>query len=125
MAIATTIAAVYLLLQGAKSVMLDRVVDPEVSRPLLSVPIFIGATLAWTMVGLVLGAVYEVGDLGDGPGALGTPNILFAGGMAALGLMPVGVLSAMWWQHWRTWIALAAVFIITFGWVMPILAAQW
>ena len=124
MAIVTTIAAIYLLTQASPK-FIDRLVDPEVSRALLGVPVFIGAKLAWTIVGLGIGSIYEVGGFEDGPSLLFAPSIGFAGAMLAIALMPVGILAALWSRFWWLWLAVAVSFAAAFGWGMPVLAAQW
>ncbi len=124
MAIVTTVAAIYLLTQASPKI-LDRLVDPEVSRALLGVPVFIGAKLAWTIVGLAIGSIYEVGGFSGGKGMLFAPSIGFAGAMVAVGLMPVGILAALWSRFWWLWLLLAISFAAAFGWGMPVLAAQW
>lgn len=125
MGIATTVLVVYALTRGTGFLIIDRYIDPDVSRPLLAVPVFVGASLAWTVVGVVLGALYQLGDFADMRGAVGIPSLPFAFAMLVVGLLPVGILSAVWWRLWWVWVALALVFALSFGWAMPVLAGQW
>jgi hypothetical protein len=125
MGVATTIAAVYLLVHVDTRRLLDRVIDPNVARPLIGVPVFVGATLAWTMVGLVLGSIYHVGSFAEGRGALGAPSIAFAAGMVVIGILPVPIIAALWLRFWWLWLGMGLLFALTFGWAMPVLAEQW
>jgi hypothetical protein len=70
----------------------------------------------------VIATVYELADLGDEPGALGSPSAPFLVGIGALALMPLPLLLIAWRRYWWLWAALAGAFFGLFGWLMPILA---
>lgn len=125
MALLSTAVATYLLIKVDTRPLLARIVDPEVSRPLLVVPYFIGASLAWTALGLVIGSAYRVMDLADGPSGLGAPHLGFALGMCAVGAMPVPILVAVGRRFWWLWASMGATFAAAFGWAMPLLADRW
>lgn len=125
MAIVSTIAVAYLLTKIDTRHLLGRVIDPDVPRPLVAVPYFVGASLIWTFIGLAIGSVYDVLDFADGPGGLGAPHLGFALGMCAVAAVPVPILCAIAMRHWWLWTAMAAIFAASFGWAMPLLAQRW
>lgn len=124
MAIASTIALAFLLFKVGVSGVLDRFVDPEVNRGLLVVPVFIGATLGWTMIGLVLGSLYEVADLASKPDALGSRSWPWTLIITVLALLPLPPLVLVVRRYWWLWMGLSVAFVGSFGWVMPLLAAR-
>ncbi len=125
MAIVSTVALVYLVMGvGNGGAFLNKWVDPEVSRGLLAVPIFLGATIAWTMVGLAFGAIYEAADFASKPNALGSPSWPFTLIIVVLAWLPLGPLVILARRRWRLWCGMAVVFVGSFGWLMPQLAAR-
>jgi hypothetical protein len=124
MAMASTVALTYLVFRARHSATFERWISSEVPSALLTVPIFLGAVLGWTMVGLILGAVYSLADLGDKPGALGSPSAPFLLGMAALAWLALPPLIMVWRREWRLWCLMSATFLGLFGWLMPLLAAR-
>ncbi len=125
MAIITTIALVFLALRLTDDGgMLDRWVAREVPRPILAVPIFLGATLLWTMAGLVFGSLYEVGNFAARPGALGSPGWPFLLIVAAVAWFPLPPLLIFARRFWALWCGLTLAFIALFGWLLPLLAAR-
>jgi hypothetical protein len=125
MAIFTTIAITYLITRPGTTGLIDRILDPEVPRGLVAVPVFVGASLLWPLIGLVIGSIYEVAGFADGPAAMGTKNIGFAAAMVVVGVLPVPVLVALWARHWWLWLGMGALFALAFGWMLPVLEAQW
>lgn len=125
MAIVSTVALVYLVMGiGKGGAFLNKWIDPEVSRGLLTVPIFLGATIAWTMMGLVFGAIYEAADFAGKPGALGSPSWPFTLIVVALAWLALGPLVILVRRRWRLWCGMSMVFVVAFGWLMPLLAAR-
>ena len=98
-------------------------------RPAVAVPlpvlgvIFVNALmLAWTLLGLLLGAVYLSARSDDMGAALGSPHALFT---AAIVVAVVALLLAGTYVRGRiTWPmgATAAVAVASFGWLLPGLA---
>lgn len=125
MAIATTLALVVLLVKVDTRQLFSRVFDPEVARPLLAVPAFIGAGLVWTMIGLVIGSAYEVLDFAGSGSGPGTPSMAFSLTMLMLGLLPVPIITIIWFRFWWLWATMGVLFAGSFGWGLPNLAAQW
>ncbi|MBI2767367.1 MAG: hypothetical protein HYX53_15845 [Chloroflexi bacterium] len=124
MAILTTAALTFLVASAAGGSVIRRWLEADTPAILSAVPISIGTSLLWTMLGLVLAATYELGGFADGAGAAGAPSLSFAIGAAALGWMPVPLLTLLWRRHWWIWCGLAGSFTLLFGWVMPLLAAR-
>ncbi|MGH2632659.1 MAG: hypothetical protein ACRDG3_04545 [Tepidiformaceae bacterium] len=125
MALASTGVLVFLTVRlSGEGELLDRWVSREVPRPLLAVPIFLGTTLLWTMMGLVLGSIYEVGGFADKPGVLGAPSWVFLLLVAAVAWLPLPPLVIFARRFWPLWCGMALMFIALFGWLMPLLAAR-
>jgi hypothetical protein len=124
MAMASTLALTFLAIRSRESRALKRWVDSEVSTALLAVPIFLGAMLGWTMAGLILGAVYEVGDLGSRADFLGSPSGPFLLGVVALAWLPLPPLLIFWRRYWWLWCGMSGAFMGLFGWLMPLLAER-
>ena len=124
MAILTTIAFVYLLVRGFGSSLVSRYAGGDMNPLVLSVPISIGAFLAWSMLGLLLGSAYRVGGLEDETNALGSPSAPFLVAMVAIGAMPVPLLLIFWPRLWWLWCGMALAFVGLFGWFMPLMAAE-
>ncbi|OAI42144.1 hypothetical protein AYO38_11645 [bacterium SCGC AG-212-C10] len=103
---------------------LDRFLSDEVNPVLVSVPIFLGATIGWTMIGLILGSGYEVLDLGAGKDAFGSPSAAFTIAMVGFAWIPVPVLIAFSRRLWWMWVSMALLFAGLFGWMLPHLAGQ-
>jgi len=125
MALASTAALVFLTLRlSNEGEAIDRWVSREVPRPILAVPIFLGTTILWTMLGLVFGSIYELGDFAHRPGALGAPSWVFLLLVAAIAWLPLPPLVIFARRFWQLWCAMAIVFVGLFGWLMPLLAAR-
>jgi hypothetical protein len=124
MAIVSTVALAFLLFRIGVSGVLDRFVAPEVNRGLLVVPVFIGATLGWTMIGLIFGSLYEVTDLASKPDAFGSKSWPWTLIIVVLALLPLPPLVLVVRRYWWLWFGLSAAFVGAFGWVMPLLAAR-
>ncbi len=124
MALITTIALTYLVLQMREAPLLQRWVSGEVPGVLLAVPVSLGSMLGWTMIGIVIGSVYRVGDLGSQPDALGSPSYPFSLAMVIVALFPLLPLLLLAPRYWWVWAGLSASFAGLFGWLMPVLAAR-
>ena len=102
---------------------LAKAIAPNISAVQLAVPISILAFLLWTLVGLVLGALYRAARLNLEGGGLGSPNWPYTAGVA---LATALVLAVVWyaWRRVTLPVALTAVaFAAMFGWGMPHLAS--
>ena len=125
MAVASTAALVFLTVRlSREGAALDRWVAREVPRPLLAVPIFLGATLLWTLVGLIIAAFYEVADMASKPDALGSPSGVFTLLMAVLALAPLPPLLMVVRGYRWLWCSMSLLFLALFGWAMPLLASR-
>ena len=124
MGVLTTIAVTIILVKDDEPAFLGSVFDPQVSRPLIAIPFFVGASLVWTMIGLVLGSAYRVGDFEESASGLGSPSMSFTLAMVTLGALPALVGSVVWPRHWKLWVGLAVGFALLFGWAVPHLAGR-
>lgn len=125
MAVASTAALVFLVVRlSMAGAWLDRWVASEVPRPLLAVPISLGATFAWTMIGLLLASFYEVAEFEAKPGALGSPSLPFTLIIVVLAFLPLPPLLLLARRYAWLWGALSVLFAALFGWMMPVLAAR-
>lgn len=124
MAIATTLAVVFLLSKMDRTAWLERWVASEVPVALLGVPVSIGSAVAWTMLGLLIGSLYLLGNFDTKPGALGSPSWPFTLIMAALAFLPLPPLMLFVRRFWWLWLAMSALFVGLFGWMVPLLAAR-
>lgn len=124
MALVSTAALTYLLVDLRNTEFMERVVAREVPGALLAVPISIGMVVGWTMLGLLAGIVFSVGDLGGTRDGLGSPALGFTVAILALAAAPAVVLIVLWPRRWWLWFLLSASFAGAFGWLMPLLAAR-
>ena len=94
----------------------------RVPLPLLGVVFVNGLMLAWTALGLVLGAAYLRAEATHPAGGLGSPNRLFTlvvAGAVVLLLFGAGyVRGRLTRPMWST----AVVAVLAFGWLLPGLA---
>ncbi|MBI5947444.1 MAG: hypothetical protein HY875_04840 [Chloroflexi bacterium] len=123
MAIASTVALTFLVTRMRDASLLSRWFSPDVPGALLAVPISIGTTLAWTMAGLILGSLYEVGGFESRRDVLGSPSGVFTLIVAALAWFPLPPLVIFFRRYWWLWLSMSAIFVALFGWVLPLLAS--
>ncbi len=124
MGVLTTVAVVVILVRDKEATFLSSVFDPQVSRSLIAIPFFVGASIVWTMIGLVIGSAYRVGGFEDSASGLGSPSMSFTLAMVTIGALPALIGSVIWPGHWKTWVGLAAGFALLFGWAVPHLAGR-
>lgn len=120
MAIASTLALTFLVWRAQGAPWLDRMVSQEVNPALLAVPIFLGASIGWTMVGLLAGSAYRLAGL-DEEGWPGSAFYVVLVLVMAFPLLPV---LFFWPRYWWIWTGLAAAFLGAFGGLMPALASR-
>ncbi len=100
----------------------QRTQNLRVPLPLMGVVFVNGLMLAWTALGLLLGAAYLRAESAHPAGGLGSPNRLFtllvAGAVAVLLLGVVYVRGRLTAPMWGT----ALVALAAFGWLLPGLA---
>ncbi len=120
MAIASTIALSFLAWRGRDGSLMARFAAGEMNPLLLSVPIFMFTSVAWTIGGVVAGSAYRLAGLDDGDWP-GSPFFALVVGVAALPLPP---LLLLWPRYWWLWLLMCAVFLALFGGLMPALASR-
>ena len=124
MAMLTTVSATWLVLRARGSELVERWVARDVPGPLLTIPLFTGAVLGWTMIGLVAGSIYEVAGFYAQPDGLGSPSVSFTLAAVTFALLPVALLSVLRGRLWWLWSAHALAFAALFGWLLPHLAGR-
>lgn len=124
MAILSTFALTFLATRARAESFVQRFFAAEVPGALLAVPIFIGAQLGWTMLGLVFGSIYEVGGFDAKPGALGAPSWAFLMLMGTIAWLPLPPLVLFGRQYWWLWLTMSLAFTGLFGWFMPVVAER-
>ena len=118
----TAVAAVMVIKARSEVPYLSKAIAPNINAVQLAVPISLLAFLGWTLVGLVLGAVYSAARLNLAGGGLGSPNWPFT--LAVL-LATAAFLAVVYyaWRRVRLPVLLTAMaFAGMFGWGMPHLA---
>jgi hypothetical protein len=118
----TAFVSVMLLDARSRVPQLAKAIAPNINAVMLAVPVSIGAFLGWTLVGLLLGALYT-GALDERPGGgLGSPNWPFTLGVLLAGFGFLTVVLYAWRRlPWQI-LLLTAAFVGAFGWAMPYLA---
>ena len=124
MSIVTTVVSIFLLTRVSRTGWFDSVIAAEVPGALLAIPISVGAMLAWTMIGMVIGSFYVVGGFETKADGLGSPSWQFALVMGAVALLPLPPLVLFVRRYWWLWCGLSVLFAGTFGWLMPLLAER-
>lgn len=124
MGVASTIALTFLVSRMRDASFIERWVARDVPGVLLAVPLFTGAAIGWTIIGLVLGSFYEVAGFDEMPGVLGAPSWAFLLMMFALGWLPLPLLYLVRRRYLWLWASMSACFVALFGWLMPLLAER-
>lgn len=123
MGIVATFAMVYLLRPGGSLYRLREAAFADVSAVLFAVPLFMGATLMSSMLGVVIGVIYLMGDFAARPGGAGSPALAFTFAVCLVAIMPLPALVVLAREEWKAWVSIAVAFAIAFGWAMPVLAS--
>jgi len=122
MAILSTFALTYLAIQPVPQKAIQKYLD--VPGVLLAVPFSIGTGITWTMLGLMFGSLYEIGNFDEKPGALGAPSWVFLLFIAALAWLPLPILFLFSRRFWWLWLGMSLSFLGLFGWLMPLAAER-
>ncbi len=118
----TAVAAIMVIEARSNVPYLSKAIAPNINAVQLAVPISILAFLVWTLMGLLLGALYRGARLNLAGGGLGSPNWPFT---LAILLATFAFLAIVYyaWRRLRWPVALtASAFVGMFGWGMPHLA---
>lgn len=124
MSLVVTIALTYIAFQVRTTGVFDRFLDPEVPSAMFAVPISIGTLIIWTMIGLMIGSAYELGNLREQPAMLGSPSGPFAVAMVIIAFLPIPPLLVLFRRWWWLWLTQSVSFALLFGWLMPLLAER-
>lgn len=122
MSILTTVALTYLCIQPQVLKVVQKYLD--IPGLMLAVPISILTGVSWTMLGMMFGSLYLIGDFDQRPGALGAPSWEFLFIIGAMAWLPVPIMFLFSRRLWWIWIGLALAFVGLFGWLMPLLAER-
>ena len=119
----SAVAAVMVIEARSRELYLSRAIASNISALQLAVPISLLAFLAWTLVGMLLGALYRAARINLEGGGLGSPNWPFTLGVLVVTLAFLATVLYAWRRlGWRV-VLTAAAFAAMFGWGMPHLAA--
>lgn len=91
--------------------------------PLLGAVAANGLLLAWTASGLLLGAAYLRAESARPAGGLGSPNQLFTLAVLAAAGSLLGFAAIARGRITAAMVQTAAIAVLAFGWVLPLLAA--
>ena len=122
MSVLSTVALTYLCIQPNVLKGIQKYLD--VPGMLLAVPFSIGTGMVWTLVGMMLGAFYKVGDFPEREGAVFAPSWEFLLIIGSVAWLPVPILFLFSRGYWWIWSGMSLAFILLFGWVMPFLAER-
>jgi len=119
----SAVAAVMVIEARSRELYLSRAIASNISALQLAVPISLLAFLAWTLVGMLLGALYRAARINLEGGGLGSPNWPFTLGVLVVTIAFLATVLYAWRRlGWRV-VLTAAAFAAMFGWGMPHLAA--
>lgn len=123
MGVASTIALTILAVRSRAGRFTERWVAQEVPGVLLGVLIFMGASVGWTAIGLVLGSAFEVTNAKSGRDGLGSPSLVWTIIILGLAWVPLPPLVMFSRKFWWLYASMCAIFAGLFGWAMPILGS--
>ena len=119
----SAVAAVMVIEARSREPYLSRAIASNISALQLAVPISLLAFLAWTLVGMLLGALYRAARINLEGGGLGSPNWPFTLGVLVVTLAFLATVLYAWRRLRWPVLLTAAAFAAMFGWGMPHLAA--
>ena len=121
-AIIWTTVFIYLLVKSTGPNFVERMLGEGTPVGIAAIPISLGFTYGWTIIGLVAAIVYDITTLGDAANFLGSPSapVLFTSFIFAI--MPLPFVLLQWPRRWWAWIVLSGTFLATWGWAFPIMA---
>lgn len=122
-AIIWTVVFMVLLVRSKGPNLVERMLGEGTPMGIAAIPITLGLTYGWTIVGLVVAIVYDVAALWEARNILGSPSgpVLFTA--AVLALMPLPFLLLQWPRQWWAWAILSSTFLGIWGWGFPIMEA--
>lgn len=119
-AFATTAIALIAMARNPRWIAMASTV--RVPLPLAGVVVVNGMMLAWTLVGLVLGALYLAAESSRPAGGLASTNVLFTSLVAGAIVLALAagtyIRGRLTWPMWSTALVAAA----SLGWLLPNLA---
>lgn len=119
-----TVAITILAVKSRAGRFTEKWVAEEVPGVLLGVIIFLGASIGWTMVGLIIGSAYEVTNAKAGRDGLGSPSLVFTIVILGLAWLPLPPLLIFSRKFWWLWLLICGSFALLFGWLVPIAASR-
>ena len=118
----TPVMAIALLRARVSSPLLERIVPRGTSLIALSMILHTFAFLVLTALGILLGLLLLGIEEQRPDGGLGSPNRVFTALVVAITVIAVGPLAVVLARQRVALLLGAAVFAITFGWLMPYLS---
>ena len=98
---------------------------PDTKPMFIALPASMGTVLIWTIIGLVIGSLYDVLELRDQANFLGGPSGPLLAGLGVMAVLPLPFLLLVLRRYWWLWCGLSASFVGLFGWLMPLSAERW
>jgi hypothetical protein len=119
-----TIAFTILAVKSRAGRFTEKWVAEEVPGVLLGVLIFLGASVGWTMVGLIIGSTYEVTNAKAGRDGFGSPSLVWTIAILGVAWLPLPPLVIFSRKFWWLWLIMCGSFAILFGWAVPLGASR-
>tara|TARA_B100000470_G_C19477500_1_gene252926 strand:+ start:104 stop:511 length:408 start_codon:yes stop_codon:yes gene_type:complete len=122
MAISVTVAMSWLIVKTSANTSKSSILGSDVDSRIAYVFIHLGASLACTILGLIVGTIYHITVIRQ----VGVHSFepLFLIGVLVLTLVSLILLAALWPKRWLLWITQSVVFVAVFGLLVPFLASR-
>ena len=122
MSVLSTFALTYICIQPSVLRVVQKYLD--VPGMMLAIPFSLLTGFGWTMIGMLLGSAYVLGDFDSRAGGLGAPSWEFLLIIGAVAWLPVPILFLFSQRYWWMWVGMSLCFVALFGWAMPVLAER-
>jgi hypothetical protein len=122
MAISVTVSMSWLIVKTPANTRVASISGSDVDSRIAYVFIHLGAGLACTIVGLIVGTIYHITVIRQVGVQSSEPFFLI--GVLILTLVSLILLVALWPKRWFLWLTQCVVFVAVFGLLVPFLASR-
>jgi hypothetical protein len=122
MALVSLTVASFYLLRLRQHPWVKRAFPPETNPFLLLVPLSVLLFLGWTLLGMLLGALFRTLEVQFPADGLGSPNQAYTGIVVLLTAALVAPLATLLRRNLTPLLIVAVSFLAVFGYVLPYLA---
>ena len=122
MAISVTVSMSWLIVKTSADTSKSSILGSDVDSRIAYVFIHLGASLACTILGLIVGTIYHITVIRQV--CVHSFEPLFLIGVLILTLVSLILLAALWPKRWLLWITQSVVFVAVFGLLVPFLASR-